>query len=299
MNKRDTGIMANGLGRGERAILHPSRAAAIDVRRFTPPPDLAHWVDYFWIVRWQAEEPHTQAVIPQPVIHLAAETSRVMVHGVGDNRFSRTLTGTGHVLGVALRPGGFRPILGRPVNSVTRSVTPIGDLLGFDDRPLARRLLRRDATDEDIVAVAEEWLRGLRPERDPMVDAVAGLVAAAEHDHTITRADQLAEQAGMSLRTLQRVFGDYVGIGPKWVVRRFRLLDAAAAANSGADVDWATVAADLGFSDQAHLTRLFTEVVGIPPASYHRGERSDGECDRGERSDGECDRVQRNTGDQT
>ena len=47
-------------------------------------------------------------------------------------------------------------------------------------------------------------------------------------------------------------------------------LDAAAAAHSGEPVDWSTLAADLGFTDQAHLTRAFTSVVGTPPATYQR-----------------------------
>ena len=96
------------------------------------------------------------------------------------------------------------------------------------------------------------------------------LVDAAESDHGMHRAEELAAQASMSLRSLQRLFTDYVGIGPKWVVARFRILDAAAAAHSGDPVDWAALAVELGFTDQAHLTRAFTAVVGTPPATYAR-----------------------------
>jgi AraC-like DNA-binding protein len=99
---------------------------------------------------------------------------------------------------------------------------------------------------------------------------VTGLVAAAETDRTITRAEELAGRAGLSLRSLQRLFTEYVGFGPKWVIQRYRILDAAAAAHSGEPVDWAALATELGFSDQAHLTRAFTQVVGTPPATYQR-----------------------------
>ena len=61
-----------------------------------------------------------------------------------------------------------------------------------------------------------------------------------------------------------------MGVGPKWAVRRFRLLDAASAAHAGAPVDWADLAQRLGFSDQAHLTRAFTQVVGVSPDAYRR-----------------------------
>ena len=79
-----------------------------------------------------------------------------------------------------------------------------------------------------------------------------------------------ASVGGMSLRSLQRLFTEYVGVGPKWVIQRFRILDAVAAAHAGAVTDWAALARELGFSDQAHLTRVFTQVVGTPPASYQR-----------------------------
>ena len=115
---------------------------------------------------------------------------------------------------------------------------PVADLLGLDDRPVAEEALAC-ARPEDGAAVLAEWLRGLAPEHDPRVEEIAALVERAEEDTSLVRAEQLAELAGVSLRTLQRRFHSYVGIGPKWVVQRFRLLDVTAAAHGDADVDWA------------------------------------------------------------
>ena len=72
----------------------------------------------------------------------------------------------------------------------------------------------------------------------------------------------------MTPRTLQRLFADYVGVSPKWVMRRARLHEAAERADSGEPVDWAALASDLGYADQAHLTRDFTVTIGVPPARY-------------------------------
>ncbi|MGH3243290.1 MAG: helix-turn-helix domain-containing protein, partial [Spirillospora sp.] len=71
-------------------------------------------------------------------------------------------------------------------------------------------------------------------------------------------------------RGLQRLFHEYVGIGPKWVIRRYRMLEAAGRAEAGARVGWADLAAELGYTDQAHFTRDFTAAVGTPPARYAR-----------------------------
>jgi AraC-like DNA-binding protein len=74
--------------------------------------------------------------------------------------------------------------------------------------------------------------------------------------------------SGMSVRSLQRLFGDYVGVSPKWVMRRARLHEAALRADGGEPVDWAALAIDLGYADQAHLTREFTATIGVPPSRY-------------------------------
>jgi AraC-like DNA-binding protein len=230
---------------------------------------LAGLVDYYWYVGWRTPEPHRQQVVPQPRVHLAAEDGRLLVHGISREPFFRTLSGTGHVIGTAFHPGGFRPLLGRSVGTISGSVVPAGDLLGADDRPVAAYVLG-DVTVPEMVAGVEEYLLALAPQPDPMVEEVRALVAMVEEDRGLTRAEELAVRAASSLRSLQRLFTEYVGIGPKWVIARFRILDAAAAAHSGEPVDWAALATELGFSDQAHLTRVFTSVVGTPPATYQR-----------------------------
>jgi AraC-like DNA-binding protein len=67
---------------------------------------------------------------------------------------------------------------------------------------------------------------------------------------------------------VQRLFADYVGVSPKWVMRRARLHEAASRADLGKVVDWAELAVDLGYADQAHLTRDFTDTIGVPPGRY-------------------------------
>lgn len=252
------------------AIVRPDMAEQrFTVERLTPRESLAEFVDYYWLVWWNVPEPHRQQVVPQPRVHVAAEGGRLLVHGVTQKPFFRTLDGSGHVLGAAFHPGGFRPLLRTSVGSISGSVQPAAELLGVDDLPVAARILGGHDSAEMVEAL-EEYLVGVGPKPDPTGRRVTELVAEAERRAEITRAEMLAVEAGMSLRSLQRLFAEYVGIGPKWVVQRFRILDAVAAAHSGEATDWAALARELGFSDQAHLTRVFTQVVGTPPASYRR-----------------------------
>lgn len=252
------------------AIVRPRAGAGVfAVERIAPRAELAELVDYHWLVRWDVPGTHHQQVVPQPRVHVAAEQGRLLVHGISRAPFERLLTGRGLVLGAAFHPAGFRAVLGRSVAGVSGTVQPGLDVLGTDDRPAAARILA-DGAAAEMVAVLEEYLLAGDPKPDETARWVNDLVAEAERRREIHRAEQLAAHAGVSLRSLQRVFTEYVGIGPKWVVQRFRILEAAAAALAETPVAWADLAVDLGFSDQAHLTRAFTQVVGTPPATYRR-----------------------------
>ena len=119
-----------------------------------------------------------------------------------------------------------------------------------------------------MVGLAEALLHSVLPERDPLAEQAAELVSRITDDPGLRRVDQLSAESGMTARTLQRLFADYVGVSPKWVMRRARLHEAAERADSGEPVDWALLATDLGYADQAHLTRDFTVTIGVPPARY-------------------------------
>ncbi|MBM0256333.1 AraC family transcriptional regulator [Micromonospora sp. 4G55] len=98
------------------------------------------------------------------------------------------------------------------------------------------------------------------------------LAEAIRTDRGVLRVDDLARRHGTSTRRLQRLFLDHVGVGPKWVIRRYRLQEAIERAAEGPP-DWSALAADLGYSDQAHLVRDFTAVTGVSPTAYVRSLR--------------------------
>ncbi|MEV4731279.1 helix-turn-helix domain-containing protein [Saccharopolyspora sp. NPDC049426] len=256
-------------GRPEAIVRPKAGERAFEVERLEPDPALAEFVDYYWLVRWNVTGEHRQQVVPQPRVHVAAEDGRLFVHGVSREPFFRTLTGVGHVLGAAFHPGGFRALLKSSVGAISGTVRTAEDVLGHDDRGAAERILATSETAE-IVPVLDTYLLACEPEPDPTGREATDLVNEVQRRSDIVRAEQLAQHAGLSLRSLQRLFADYVGVGPKWVIQRSRILDATAAAHSGEPVDWSELAAELGFSDQAHLTRAFTQVVGTSPATYRR-----------------------------
>jgi AraC-like DNA-binding protein len=258
---------AEELGRGvlyQRAV-----ASRFRLRKYPPSPALEPFVDYYWIVRWdlRGEPAYEQAVLPHPNVHLTFEPDQAAIYGVVTRLYLRKLEGQGAALGIRFWPGGFRPFWPDPVNRLTGQVVPAATLLG-PRAEQARQLVRTEPDDAVLVARAEDLLTSARPARDPVAEQVTAMVARIIDDPGLRRVDELAAALEVPVRRMQRLFADYVGVSPKWVMRRARLHDAALRAEQGGPVDWGALAADLGYSDQAHLTRDFTATIGEPPARY-------------------------------
>ena len=257
-------------------VLHAEAAATrFTLERYPPPPDLAPFVDFCWVVRWdlRGQPAHEQKILPHPNVNLVFEAAGAAVYGVDRKIFTRRLAGAGQALGVRFRPGGFRPFNSRPIFSLNDRVVPAARLFGPAADEACAVVMADGADDATMVASAAELLRGFDAAADPVVEQAAKLVKRITEDPGLQRVAQLAEASGLSERKLQRLFSDYVGVSPKWVMRRARLHEAArrVEADGPASVDWAVLAADLGYADQAHLTRDFTTTLGVTPTRYAAG----------------------------
>lgn len=261
-----------------RGILAPGRLLRqVRFRRHLPAPALRPWVEHYWLVDWELTEPFAQQVVPHPAVNLVfrrdgdgPESGEVA--GVGLALFSITLTGTGRVSGVQFRPGGFHPFWQGSVAELTGRRRPLADLA--EHWPPARDHGGGacDGTDADRCRRLDELLTGWNPQAaaDPVTDEVIRLVEEIRTDRTVLRVDAFARRHGLTTRRLQRLFLDRVGVGPKWVIRRYRIQEVIEQAADGTSPDWARLAADLGYSDQAHLVREFTAATGMSPAAYTR-----------------------------
>jgi AraC-like DNA-binding protein len=79
---------------------------------------------------------------------------------------------------------------------------------------------------------------------------------------------RVAADAGISSRQMQRGFLDAVGITPKLFARIVRFQRAFGRWDANDPRTWASVAADCGYYDQAHLLRDFRQFAGEPPAAF-------------------------------
>jgi AraC-like DNA-binding protein len=254
---------------GAGVLRQDAAATRFTLARHEPPADLAPFVDFCWVIRWDltGQPPHEQAILPHPNVNLAFEATGAAVYGVDTKIFTRQLSGAGKALGIRFRPGGFRPFHSAPIFTLNDRVVPAAAFFGPAVGPALAGVMSA-AGDEAMIACAAALLRGAGPRPDPVAGEVAGLVTMITADPSLRRVGELVAACGIPERRLQRLFAEYVGVSPKWVMRRARLHEAALRADGGEVVDWAALAADLGYADQAHLTRDFTATLGVPPSRY-------------------------------
>lgn len=216
-------------------------------------------------------EPFLQQTLPHPNVHIVFEPGRSSIAGVHTERFSRSLEGESSAFGIKFRPGGFRPFLGSSVSAIANRTVPIREVFGESAVPWEADMLSLQDDDAQIAA-ASAFLRARQPAPDANVALATRLVEQifkASGDETqILSVEDLASRNRMSLRSLQRLFREYVGATPKWVIRRYRLHELVERLKAGDVVDGAQAALDLGYFDQAHLINDFRSIAGYTPVRY-------------------------------
>ncbi len=240
--------------------------------RYPPAPDLAGLVERHWLVSWELPPGREASVtlLPHPCVNVVLDGGRLAVLGVGRDRFTYVYRGVGRVFGVKFRPGGV-PAVPRPAavrdhrrGAARRAaVGPGRDRAGRADDGRARRRRPGRARSRRSCASA-----GRRPTRRWSSSSASSPRCCTT---ARSRASTTSPRCSTSPpRTLQRLFQRYVGVSPKWVLRRYRLHEAAAALAREQHRPWAEVAAELGYFDQSHFIRDFTAAIGMTPSPTPR-----------------------------
>ena len=252
----------------EKGILHPrEQARHRTLNRLTPGPDIGRFVEWYWIVEWDLQEPYVAEVLPYPSVNVTFEQpGGAFVNGVCTRKFERELVGRGRCFGVKFWAGGFGAVTGLDVGSFRDQVLPLREVFADADR--LADLVFAESEDVRRRAVFEAFLADHLVATDPQYELVRRVIAEMAEDRDLTRVDQVTERFDLSIRKLQRLFRRYVGVGPKWVLRRYRLHDGADLLARGEAAELADLSLALGYFDQAHFSHEFKEQIGLTPAEY-------------------------------
>lgn len=253
-----------------RGILNPRAGEKkYNLARYPASEDLGYFIERYWIVEWDLpeEEAYTQKILTHPCINMVIEREKSFIYGIEQNSSSQHLQGKGSVFGIKFKPGGFYPFLKAPVSRITGKKIPIPAIFTSFSRQLEEEVLNMQ-DHGDRVERMEKFLRDHIPEPDPTAARISAIVDRIWDDRHLTKVDDLVLEFGISKRTLQRLFQQYVGVSPKWVIRRYRLHEAAEQLTEGTRINWLDLALKLGYYDQAHFINDFKTIVGRSPEEY-------------------------------
>ncbi|MGN7799330.1 helix-turn-helix domain-containing protein [Leifsonia sp. 22587] len=254
-----------------KGLLTPSREAGpVAIERRAADGRAALFVRHYWLPRWSLPPGGSlrQEVLEYPTANLVVEPASAGLFRASRGLSVRTLTGTGWAFGVLLHPGTARGWTGASLRGLP-PVVPLDRLAapGASGMEAAVREAMAGGDADAAIAAFENWLDPL-PEPDQDARLVGRIVSAVEEDRSLLRVEQLAERFGMGVRRLQRLVAGHIGFGPKWLIQRYRLQEAAAALRAAAAPSLALLAAELGYADQAHFGREFAAVIGSTPGAY-------------------------------
>ena len=262
-------------------ILRPDQFARhVHLERTECSPDLAPWVEHYWSLRWDLPpgSSYISSTLPHPACNLSVERGHqrdevgadpVVVTGVVTKRFDVTIRDAGWVYAAKFRPGGLAALTGVHARTLRDATVPASEVLDAAITDALRELGPSASADEGkhhFNAVLSRL--ATTPTDDYLL--LLDVIAAMLDDRSLLKVAQVEEKCGVGTRTLQRLFERYVGVSPKWVLSRYRIHDVVTDLDAGYGGSLADLAAKYGWFDQAHFTREFTDLVGVPPGAYQR-----------------------------
>jgi len=261
----------------ERAHLVDPSDRTWSIARAEVPGDLSDVARRFWIPVWDVPDGEIalQRVLQYPVCLIVISSAYTRFYGVVSGLSQTALSGRGWAVGLMLQPAAGHLLTRAPVRRMTDRFVDLTTLDrevidGVGLTAVVRELMSPDPGSEAAQARAraavETQLRRLLPvdEEGLLVNAI---IEDVETSPELLRVDDLCARFDISERTLQRLLHKRIGLGPKWLIRRRRLQEAADRLRDS-DAELAGIAAELGYADQAHFTRDFRKATGMTPGEF-------------------------------
>ncbi|TWP33886.1 helix-turn-helix transcriptional regulator [Leekyejoonella antrihumi] len=253
-----------------RGPLYPARLPTF--HRIPPPATVASLVRWFWIPEWHLAPGRTsrQHLISYPACNVVVEPDLVGISGPTTRASHRDLDGDGWAVGALLHPAAVRAFVDDPA-TVRDAYVPL-DLPDLQGRVVACMQGAESGEERRAAAVDAftDWLVESVPPPGGEALLANRMAQVIDGDVEMLRVGEVADEVGVSVRTLQRLARRYVGVTPAAMIRRRRLQEAAARLRAEPDTDLAGLAAELGYADQAHLAGEFRRALDFTPSSYRR-----------------------------
>jgi AraC-like DNA-binding protein len=257
-------------------------------RSYVPPAPLSEVIDDLWLYEDYAGEHSREQILPSGTFEMVfnLQEDELRIYGLSDRdrcrRFSGALISGPYagpfmsdtkeeaaILGVHFKPGGASAILGLPANELTDTHVDLTAIWGQAATALREQLCSSREPTERFRLVQRALLERLAdPPRHHR--AVRTGLDVLGRTHGRARIRDIARALDLSQRRFSEVFAAEVGLTPKLFGRVQRFQHAIAASRNAAELDWAQLAVECGYFDQAHLIHDFVKFAGVSPAGYRQ-----------------------------
>lgn len=260
----------------ERARLTDFAPSAPPVYRYAPAARHTDLVRHYWVPVWDLPDGGdlTEQVLQYPSCLVVISSTYARFYGVVPGCSQVELAGKGWAVGVTLQPGAGPTVFGEDdVSHLGDTHVDLSSVSSMDPAvgPV-RTTMSEDPSAPEAHRAAISLLEGLLDDLSPVGDEgrlVTRWVQRVESAPDLRTVTELARYASVSERQLQRVVRRYLGLTPKWLIQRRRLHEATDRLKHGT-MSLAGLAAELGYTDQAHFTRDFRRVTGYSPGAFAR-----------------------------
>ncbi|WP_339724167.1 helix-turn-helix transcriptional regulator [uncultured Paraglaciecola sp.] len=250
-------------------VLYPTPSAEkFQLRRYLPTPELAPLVEQFWLVDWdlRGQPAHTQQNLPDPNMHLVVSDKGAKILGPVSKKYRYTMQGQGKIIGVKFNLGVLAKRLPCLIDQAVDKEFAVTQIFELNPQALIENTLDT-RNDKITVTYLSQALQKYAHKLDPATHAVQTLATQIKTNHAINSVEILSQLSHTSVRSLQRLFKTYVGLSPKWLIRKYRLHHALERLENQR-LTLAELAVNLDYSDQSHLIRDFNEFLNITPKQY-------------------------------
>jgi AraC-like DNA-binding protein len=171
------------------------------------------------------------------------------------------------VIGIRFHPGAARVFFPVAAHELHNADIPLAEICSAEADRLLNELC--GATGEDSqVSVVQRYLQRKLANAVPVHPAITFAVDQLSREGGLRSIRKIQSDVGLSHTRLIQLFREHVGLTPKLFCRVRRFQAVLSRIEKGLPVNWATLAAECGYFDQAHLTHDFREFAGLTPARY-------------------------------
>lgn len=173
------------------------------------------------------------------------------------------------VMGVVFRPGAAASFFRERMDALVNRCVNLEDLAGSEAGYLRERLLEAGTASRRLRTLLN-WLARRCSAAHAIPTCVTHALAALEHRPAMATLVSTARELGVSSRSLGEQFRHHVGMTPKRYLRVQRFHRVVARASAISERDWADIALECGYFDQAHLSHEFREFCAMSPTEFAR-----------------------------